>query len=453
MSYCCKDKFKLQEVGDSFQLLQGGSVTSVNGKVGAVVLTAEDVGALPDTYEAPVTSVNTQTGDVVLDAGDIAYESTTVEEELGAINSALSSLQSVTEIIDTASGAIASFPDGSGLPMRSLLAQIEPQQEGSGDPSPENVRPISGWTGLTCAVAGKNLLPDTAVITGGYVRAGNPSSTSPIGSFVSSSQWSCTNFVAVKANATYTTCIPAYTSANGAGLCFYKSDETVIDAVTLATQGNANYTFTTPANCAYIRFSWNSGTDTTAVLVAGSTPSSYVPYVTPTTITCTWQTEAGTVYGGTVDVVSGVLTVTHRYVLLDGTQTINKHSTTAYNGFHLNLANNGLPACASTEDGTVGQFSYYKLGKLINANGNAFVGSNTIQFRNDSLTTKDEAIAYLTANPLQVVYPLAQPQTYQLTPQQISTLIGNNTVFVDTGSVSVTYQASIKGYIDKVLGA
>ena len=93
MSYCCKDKFKLQEVGDSFQLLQGGSVTSVNGKVGAVVLTAEDVGALPDTYEAPVTSVNSQTGDVVLDAGDIAYESTTVEDELGTINSALSSLK------------------------------------------------------------------------------------------------------------------------------------------------------------------------------------------------------------------------------------------------------------------------------------------------------------------------------------------------------------------------
>ena len=146
MSYCCKDKFKLQEVGDSFQLLQGGSVTSVNGKVGAVVLTAEDVGALPDTYEAPVTSVNTQTGDVVLDAGDIAYDTTTVEEELGTINSALSSLSAVTEIIDTASGAIASFPDGSGLSMRSLLATIEPQQDLHGYDSP--------WAGGS----GKNLL-------------------------------------------------------------------------------------------------------------------------------------------------------------------------------------------------------------------------------------------------------------------------------------------------------
>ena len=29
----------------------GGSVTSVNGKTGAVVLTAEDVGAMPDIYK------------------------------------------------------------------------------------------------------------------------------------------------------------------------------------------------------------------------------------------------------------------------------------------------------------------------------------------------------------------------------------------------------------------
>ena len=46
-------------------------VQSVNGKTGAVVLDASDVGALPDSYVAPVTSVNTETGDVVLDASDV----------------------------------------------------------------------------------------------------------------------------------------------------------------------------------------------------------------------------------------------------------------------------------------------------------------------------------------------------------------------------------------------
>jgi hypothetical protein len=32
-----------------------------------------------------------------------------------------------------------------------------------------------------------------------------------------------------------------------------------------------------------------------------------------------WTTEAGTVYGGTIDVATGVLTVTHASVILDGT--------------------------------------------------------------------------------------------------------------------------------------
>ncbi|WP_455424785.1 hypothetical protein [Dryocola sp. LX212] len=57
-------------------------VTSVNAKTGAVVLTAADVGALPDSYTppaAPVTSVNTKTGAVVLSAADVgALPDTTV---------------------------------------------------------------------------------------------------------------------------------------------------------------------------------------------------------------------------------------------------------------------------------------------------------------------------------------------------------------------------------------
>ena len=47
----------------------GGAVSSVNGQTGAVVLDAADVGALPDSYEAPVTSVNGETGEVTLDLG------------------------------------------------------------------------------------------------------------------------------------------------------------------------------------------------------------------------------------------------------------------------------------------------------------------------------------------------------------------------------------------------
>lgn len=61
-------------------------------------------------------------------------------------------------ITKSANGSIASFSDGGDdLPMKSLKVNIVPKQSGSGDPSPSNVRPISGWDSVDVEVAGKNL--------------------------------------------------------------------------------------------------------------------------------------------------------------------------------------------------------------------------------------------------------------------------------------------------------
>ena len=50
-----------------------------------------------------------------------------------------------------------------------------------------------------------------------------------------------------------------------------------------------------------------------------------------------------------------------------------------------------------------------------------------------------------------VCYELATPQTYQLTPQEaITTLLGQNNVWVDCGPVSVEYPADTKLYIQKI---
>lgn len=45
------------------------------------------------------------------------------------------------------SGAMASFTDGSNEPLSDLVIDITAVQSGSGNPSPTNVRPISGWGG------------------------------------------------------------------------------------------------------------------------------------------------------------------------------------------------------------------------------------------------------------------------------------------------------------------
>lgn len=50
---------------------------------------------------------------------------------------------------DTASGSIATFETSLALPLVSLTSQIVATQSGSGDPSPSNVRPISGFSEVT----------------------------------------------------------------------------------------------------------------------------------------------------------------------------------------------------------------------------------------------------------------------------------------------------------------
>ena len=78
----------------------GGAVDSVNGQTGTVVLDADDVGALPDTYTAPVTSVNTKTGAVTLTASDVGAlsSSTTYVSSFNGSSGAVTYTAPVTSV-------------------------------------------------------------------------------------------------------------------------------------------------------------------------------------------------------------------------------------------------------------------------------------------------------------------------------------------------------------------
>ena len=58
----------------------------------------------------------------------------------------------------TVSGSIATVRSPAVAPIESLKVHFSPIQEGTGDPSPSNVRPITGWTGVTGYKSGKNLI-------------------------------------------------------------------------------------------------------------------------------------------------------------------------------------------------------------------------------------------------------------------------------------------------------
>lgn len=105
-------------------------VTSVNGKTGSVVLDAQDVGALPDSYTAPVDSVNGKTGVVLLGAHDIPFLSSNVYNQILSMYP-----------LESVSGSIMYFPDGaSNIPVSNISA----------DP---------GTTSIT--IAGKNIFDES----------------------------------------------------------------------------------------------------------------------------------------------------------------------------------------------------------------------------------------------------------------------------------------------------
>ena len=303
---------------------------------------------------------------------------------------------------DTASGTVASFLDGAdGIPLKSCIVQIEPVQEGTGDPSPDNVRPISGWTGAKVTRTGKNLLPISTVrhreinySDGFYNVRFTAVSTTERRLF---GNWGIANAVSLGlAGGTYIW-HGEYVSINGGAVCSTN--------IRVSPHGKEKYEVWAPNTARvindddkfFILLYFGSANTTYDCKVGiqielGSTATDYEPYQGET-YDITFPSEAGTVYGGSLDVSNGVLTV-------------DKAQIASYNG-------ETLP------------------GK--------WISDRDVYAAGASPTTG-----------AQVVYELATPVTYHLTPQEIITLLGQNNIWADTGDTSVTYRADTKLYIDKM---
>lgn len=167
----------------------------------------------------------------------------------------------------------------------------------------------------------------------------------------------------------------------------------------------------------------------------GSTSTAYEPYQ-GTTYPISWQSEAGTVYGGSLDVTTGLLTATMASVDL-GTLTWNR--TTAYVAPVLYAIVAGKLKSNISILCSVYKFSgnFGGAGGFARDSENASIGTcyanEQIFVRDDSYT--DTAAFKSAMSGVQLVYELATPQTYQLTPQQILTLKNNNTLMLE-GSIN-----------------
>ena len=151
-----------------------------------------------------------------------------------------------------------------------------------------------------------------------------------------------------------------------------------------------NSTFTTPNNAKWMRFYTASNYGGTynhdiCINIHGDKDGTYESYVDSTTYSVTF-TEQGTVYGGTVDIVTGALSITWGYIA-------------SYNGE--TLTGRWISSLDAYAEGT-------------------------------TPTTGAE-----------VAYELASPITAQLTPQEVQMLLGENYFWAENGeSMELTYLGS-----------
>lgn len=324
----------------------------------------------------------------------------------------------------------------------------EPTQEGSGDPSPDNIRPISGRDAVSVERCGENLLNP---------KKNRYNTYTPYGLTIT---YLGDNLVHLEG--TY--------QENGGSFVILDSNQNLLAGRGLKITGftvegtKQKYSLyglrtkneTVIAMSA--QFTKGDAIDmTVAVVVSGTTPpTEYTPYRGDTLA----LTLPSTVYGGTVDAVTGEGQETWKLVTLDGTEKWSTWGLNANNpaatGFYTYDINDydrinvkgicsHLPATAKDVWGgrnvgigfaTVGM-SYYFMYCVPNSLLPDISAGHEVASLKAYL-----AAQYAAGTPVQIAYKLAEPVPFTATgAQPISSLSGVNTLMTDANSATVTGRA------------
>ena len=292
---------------------------------------------------------------------------------------------------------VANYPLG-------VTASWEPTQEGSAEPSPDNVRPIKGRDSATVERCGENLLDEARfpiIKTNNNIKIASKI-TLPAG--------------------TYTVCVLSVATA----VCANGADAE-------HTYNSNKHTFTLARQTAIQPDSyWVQGRpekDEKIWIVEGNEWRAYTHYTGQTST----LTLPRTIYGGTVDAVTG-----------EGQETWQAKSF------------NGTENWALYDDGSSAKF-FYTADYTVDSEPldticshfrkAAFTRGTIIRVYTSVFTDLDAYKDYLTAQyaagtPVQIAYKLATPTPFTATgAQPIPALPGVNTVLTDADSATVTGRA------------
>ena len=370
-------------------------------------------------------------------------------------------------IIGNANGGVAIIYDAAdNMPFSSIIADIELVQAGSGTPAPDNKRAISGWTGLNLIRTGRNLYSiklEDDIWKQGFNGGSTEKVTDGLQVNMSAQQYSGSYALTTSAiralskltgKATYSVEVKCSAAKN----IFLGFNNFGKRTVALTTDWQ-RLTFTADFTGTEDSFQIYNG-DANACTVwlrnfqfeYGNAATDYKAYE-GTTVPVSWVTEAGTVYRGNLNIITGVLIVTWVGVTFNGSENWKLASNIA-NWFYLDNAITGIAWESLKKDFAITEEYAQTFAPAASsmASGNFAVtsvsGAYRLVVKDADYATAAEWKTHLGSDPMLVVYKLSTPLTYQLTANVIQTLYGVNDIWTDTGSISVDYPADTKLYID-----
>ena len=373
--------------------------------------------------------------------------------------------------IDNAQGQVQSVAVEAGCRTR---------QAGTGDPSPENIRAITGHASVEIAACGKNLFPSlTSAVTGSGLTV-SPQSD---GTVVISG--TATGLVTVY---TFTGMLPdgQYTISGGVGdtsvaLIAVDANNQWKRTIGLSWGNPGTFNFNGLLDGEYrVRMMIQTANDSAGQtfdnvvlspqLEAGGAATAFEPYRSMGGGTIA-PTEP--LYGlpGAEDTVEvsadGAVTVTRRTAVrvLDGTESVALQQQSGYNRFAIDNALPGIAVSGESYNAKI-ILSHYTVvrhtgpigGNLVNNAACDYQGTSWLFVRDDAHASAEEYKAWLAAQyaagtPVTIVYELAAPETEALTAiSPIAPQAGQLNLATDADALTATIHGSGWGTISDQTG-
>lgn len=339
---------------------------------------------------------------------------------------------------------VAGYPLG-------VKASWEPMQEGTGTPSPENIRPIKGRDSVTVERCGENLLnikpfnkdthkgitheyvPDGGIHISGTTQTSVDSPTYPVWQLPPGKYYGLDTGEGISAS--------IVVQRNGKNLWLNAKG-----AFEILAGDVTKYWYTIVSAGATV-----DRTVYPYIVPGTNAPTTYTPYTGQTNT----LTLPETVYGGEVDAVSGGGKETWKMLTLDGTEKWTFQTTNSPDkyGFVFQVPEIATPTIPQIKGDIVcSQYPTVSANDTYQCkNGISVEAGNNHYFRiyNDTYAggTTDEwkshlANQYAAGTPVQVCYKLVEPIPFTATgAQPIPALAGVNTVLTDADSATVTGRA------------